>query len=138
MGMRTNQDIEGFFLELGIPFDTHGDGMWVLHDEEDHVDNIVAVHNPPVLTLRVKVMEVPRERRAELFEQLLKLNATEMVHGAYGIEDDSVVIVDGLQSPNLDLNELRASIENLVLAITSHYEILGQFRPGHGDRPEVH
>ena len=74
-------------------------------------------------------MEVPRGgKRAEFCEQLLRLNATEMVAGAYGIEDENVVIVDTLQSENLDINELQASIDGMSLAISVHYSVLSGYR----------
>jgi hypothetical protein len=59
---------------------------------------------------------------------LLELNATQMIHGAYGLEDDSVVLIDTLQSKNLDYNEFQATVEALSLAITQDYEKLKAFR----------
>lgn len=126
--MRSDQDIENFLYELPYPFDNHGNGLWILHDEMDNIDNIVVHHDSPLLTIRVKVMDLPDEDREGLYEALLKLNASELVHGAYGIEDDAVVITDTIQSPNLDLNELQGSIDSVVMALTSHYERLSSFR----------
>ena len=126
--MRTDHDIETFLYELPYPFDNHGPGLWVLHDEIDNIDNIVVHHDAPLLTIRVKVMDLPTEGREALYEELLKLNASELVHGAYGIEEDSVVITDTIQSPNLDLNEIQGSIDSVVMALTSHYEQLTRHR----------
>lgn len=126
--MITDQDIEGLLHELPYPFEAHAAGLWVLHDEDDHIANIVIHHDSPLLTVRVKVMEVPDHAREALFEDLLRLNASDLVHGAYGIEDDSIVITDTIQSPNLDLNELNGSIDSLVFALTAHYEVLSKYR----------
>jgi hypothetical protein len=127
--MRNDEDIETYLLETGVSFEPLGDGLWVLHDEENGVDNIVLHHDSPYLTVRVKVMPIPTERREELFEKLLRLNRSDMVHGAYGIEEDAVVITDTIQSPNLDLNEIQASIEAAILAVSEHYDMLSEFRP---------
>ena len=73
----------------------------------------------PVLVFRVKVMEIPRHHREELFRTLLELNATEMMHGAYGIEGESIVISDALQMENLDYNEFAATVDDITLAVAS-------------------
>ena len=102
--------------------------MWIIHDEYDHLENIVVYNDHPVITFRCKLMDVPQgARRSEFCEMLLRLNATEMVAGAYGIEDESVVIVDTFQSENLDINELQASIDGMSLAISVHYSVLSQY-----------
>jgi len=126
--MRTNDDIEGYLIELGMPFEQLDEGIWRLNNEDDGVDNLVVMHSPPIIFFRVKLMEVPQENQAGLYEKLLVLNATEMVAGAYGLEDGHVVIVDTLQSENLDFNEFQASVESLSMAVAEHYPVLRGFR----------
>lgn len=138
--MRTNDDIEAYLIQLNLPFEQIESGMWVIHDEFENIDNIVIYHTPPVIIFRVKLMnlgDVPQDRRFELFEKLLVLNTTDMIHGAYGLEDNNIVCVDSLQSENLDFNEFQASVEALSLAISSHYTLLKGFRrddPTHNDK----
>jgi hypothetical protein len=62
------------------------------------------------------------------FRRLLELNASEMIHGAYGLENNSVVLIDTLQSKHLDLNELQATLDALLLAIAQDYQKLQAFR----------
>lgn len=126
--MITTEAIEAYLLETGREYTAPEKNMWIVNDDE-HVENIVIYYAPPLITFRVKLMDMPRnDRRSELCERLLRLNAGEMVAGAYGIEDDSIVIVDTLQVENLDLNELQASIDGLSLAASMHYDDLGQYR----------
>lgn len=48
-----------------------------------------------------------------------------MTHGAYAIdEDNNVIIVDTLESENLDLNEFQASIDSIIMAIAQDYKEL--------------
>lgn len=124
--MRTPEEIDGYLLKLCHPYEAVGDGMWVVRDEANRIGNIAVRYEPPILALRVKVMSLPRARREAFFETLLALNAADLVHGAYGLEDDSVVWVDTLELENLDFNELQASIEAVELAIPAH---LPQFTP---------
>ncbi|MEZ4461190.1 MAG: hypothetical protein R3E66_16020 [bacterium] len=120
--MITNDQIEAYMIETELPFERVKDGFWLIHDQSDAVDNIVVVHTPPVITFRVKLIDIPESaNREELFARLLQLNATSMVAGAYGLEDNAVVIVDSLQSENLDYNEFQASIDSIAFAVGDHY-----------------
>jgi hypothetical protein len=76
----------------------------------------------------MKLMVIPKERREDFFKLLLELNATQMLHGAYGIEGDNVVLIDTLQSEHLDFNEFLASLDALLLASTQDYPKLKAFR----------
>ncbi|HEX6835766.1 MAG TPA: hypothetical protein VF334_04300, partial [Polyangia bacterium] len=92
------------------------------------LDNLIITLAGPVLVFRVKVMDIPAHHREELFRTLLELNATEMMHGAYGIEGESVVIMDALQLENLDYNEFAATVDDITLAVASHHGRLAKFR----------
>lgn len=126
----TDEQIEAYMIEAELPFEQVGDGLWLIHDETDYIDNIVLIHNEPVITFRVKLMEAPSDNRLKLFTRLLELNATSMVAGAFGLEDEAVVIVDTLQSENLDYNEFQAAIDAIALAIREHYEELRGYAGG--------
>jgi hypothetical protein len=126
--MKTREDIEGYLIRMGLPFEEIEEGLWIIHDDLSHVENIVVLYDPPIVVFRVKLMEVPTQKREAFFEHLLRLNATEMVHGAYGIERNNVVLIDTLQAQNLDFNEFQASLEALSLAISQDYEKLTAFR----------
>jgi hypothetical protein len=53
---------------------------------------------------------------------LLELNATDVVHGAYGIENGELVLSDYLGLETLDFPELQASMESIQLAASSHMQ----------------
>jgi hypothetical protein len=91
---------------------------------------VVISFSPPVLILRVRVMELPAEpaRRAELYRQLLEYNATDLVHGSYGVEGDHVVLTDTLELENLDFSEFEASFDSLTLALATHLGALAPYR----------
>ena len=126
--MATNSEIESFFEKLEIPYDTVGEGIWVLNIEEQGIDNLVINHEPPLILFRIKLMSMPRKNREQFFKRLLELNATDLVHGAYALEYENVILIDSLQSEHLDINELEASIESLALATILHYAELSKFR----------
>jgi hypothetical protein len=129
--MKTAADIQDFLLKLELPYEEPREGTFVVRGA-DGLDNIICTLAGPVLVFRVKLMEVPRHPtsgdREGLFRTLLELNATEMMHGAYGVEGESVVICDALQLENLDFNEFAATIDDISLAVASHMGRLAKFR----------
>ena len=46
------------------------------------------------------------------------------LHGAFGIENNAVVLVGALEIENLDRNEFQAIIDSFSLALTTHHEEL--------------
>jgi hypothetical protein len=123
--MVSGQDIEGFLIKMGVSYDELGRNTWMIRDNDLQLDNLVVTLNDPVVVFHVKLMTIPAAcDRLALFEELLRLNATEMLHGAYGLEGNDIVATDTLQAENLDFNEFQASVDALNLAITAHYRRL--------------
>src|SRR5215471_7014223 len=129
--MKTKEDIESFLSQMAVPYEEVGDGMW-LTGAKDDAQRIVVKYQPPVLVCRVNVMDLPKDlpktQREELFQTVLTLNASEMMHGAYGLEGGKIVISDALQLENLDFNEFQATIDDITLAVADHYSRLAKFR----------
>ena len=103
-------------------------GLWLVRTPDEA--EIVVHHAPPVVLLRVRVMEPPEagERREGLYRQLLEFNARDLVHGSYGLEGDHVVLTDTLELENLDFSEFQASFDSITLALASHLSALAPFR----------
>ncbi len=125
--MKTAADIQAYLLNMNMESEEPREGTWVIA-AVDGAQNFVITLAGPVIVFRVKVMEIPRHNREELYRTLLELNATEMRHGAYGIEGDAVVISDALQLENLDYNEFAATVDDITLAVASHHGRLAKFR----------
>jgi CesT_Tir_1 len=122
--MATRDEIEHYLIQTGHPFETLDPKTWVVRDAA----NIVISYAAPMVIFRAKLMELPQRRREAFFRLLLELNASEMVHGAYGLENNSIVLIDTLQSEHLALNELQATLDALMLAIALDYQKLNAFR----------
>jgi hypothetical protein len=120
--------VRSYLVDLGFSFEEVGENTWLINDEEKGLRNLIVMVSEPVAILRIKVMELPNERREELFERLLRLNAEDLLHGAYALEEDNVILVDTLEIETMDLEELRASLEALGLALVQHYKTLNPFR----------
>lgn len=102
--------------------------IWVARNADGA--EFVVHYAPPVLLLRVRVMELPpgEPRRGELFRQLLEFNARDLVHGSYGLEGDHVVLTDALELEDLDYSEFEASFDSVTLALASHLGALAPYR----------
>ena len=120
--MVTQDDLESYLIRMDADFEEVDEGMFLLRTENDAGAPIVVHHSEPVLVVRIKVMDLPPHSGAlcDLYQTLLKLNATDMVHGAYGIEEGELIISDTLQLGTLDYEELQASLESVQLAASSH------------------
>ena len=127
--MVTREDVESFLLRMELEAEEVETGMWVARSDDSGVSTVVH-YSPPLLVIRTKVLDVPEDpaRCTGLFRRLLELNATDMVHGAYGIDEDDVVLADSLELENLDFNEFQASIDSMQLAVASHLESLSPYR----------
>jgi hypothetical protein len=122
--MDTRDTIEHYLIQMEYPFESIEPDMWIIHDTA----NVVVTYELPLVVFRIKLMEIPKDRREDFFKLLLELNATNMIHGAYGIEGDNVVLIDTLQSEYLDFNEFQASLDALLMASTQDYQKLNAFR----------
>ncbi|HEX6926877.1 MAG TPA: hypothetical protein VF167_15750 [Longimicrobiaceae bacterium] len=127
--MVTREDVESFLLRMELEVEEVEPGMWVAHHADDSA-RLVVHYSPPLVVLRTKVMDVPddEQRCLELYRRLLELNATDLVHGAYGIEEGDIILSDSLELENLDFNEFQASVDSMQLAVASHLESLSPFR----------
>lgn len=131
--MIDREDIEGYFIRMGVEAEEVDDNIWVLRSDEEEEPSVVATYAEPVMLLRMKVMDLPQdasdEALAPLFRKLLELNATDLLHGSYGIEEGDVALSDALELETLDFVELRASYESIVFAATSHMKDLAELVP---------
>lgn len=122
--MANRDDIEHYLIQVGYPYESIESGMWIIRNTA----NIVVTLEPPLIIFRIKLMELPDNRREEFFRSLLEINASQMIHGAYGIEDNNVVLIDTLQSENLDYNEFQATLDAIMLSSAQDYQNLKSFR----------
>jgi len=75
-------------------------------------------------------MDLPKDAHAgaTLTRRLLELNASELVHGSYGIEGDAVVLTEAMELSHLDYEEFLAAYESMTLALASHLRELAAYR----------
>jgi len=134
--MLTKEDIESFLTRLGAEGASYSEiepGLWIVRPSGELDFSVVVHFSPPVVLLRVKVMTLPTqaEALATLSRRLLELNATDLVHGSYGIEQDSIVMTEALELSHLDYEEFLAAFESITVSLASHLRELGSYREAH-------
>jgi hypothetical protein len=121
--MMTREDLESYLIRMEYDFEEIEESMWRIESGNDGAP-VVVIYAPPVAVLRLKVMNLPDvaddTRLASLYRRMLELNATDIVHGSYGIEAQEIVLSDALELETLDFVELRSSYECLTMAASSH------------------
>ncbi len=131
--MVTREDIESFLDRLSAEGSTYEEvepGLYIVKPG-GALDIAVVVHySPPVVIMRVKVMNVPDDegKGATLNKRLLQLNATDLIHGSYGIESNAIVLTEAMELSHLDYEEFLASYESITLALASHIREFASFR----------
>jgi hypothetical protein len=124
----TENKIEQYLIDLMLTYREVEDNIWYVDDEEHNMQGIALIYTEPLVIFRTVVMEAPRENRLELFTRLLQLNANDMIHGAYALEKDSIVLIDTLEYDTMDYTEFRATLDAFSLALAQHYPILSSYR----------
>ncbi|HSG08413.1 MAG TPA: hypothetical protein VLA36_08645 [Longimicrobiales bacterium] len=132
--MVTREDLESFFIRMDLEYQEIEQGMYLVRGRHSGFPTVVH-HADALLLIRMKVMDLPEMdgKSIQLYRTLLELNATDIVHGAYGIEDDELILSDTLELETLDFLELQASMESMELAATSH---MGRIRELAGAQAE--
>lgn len=129
--MVTKDDLQSFLdrLEGGAAETREVEpGLWLVKVADGA--EVVVTYAPPVVILRLRVMELPEasDKQGGLFRQLLEFNARDLVHGSYGLEGAHVVLTDTLELENLDYSEFEASFDSMTLALSSHLGALAPYR----------
>jgi hypothetical protein len=129
--VNTVEDLEAQLLRLDRKFERLEDGTLLVR---------LAPHQPPaalhlsvpVVVVQVEIGPVPSQERAQtkLFRKLLELNATDLLHAAYGISESGILLLAALELSSLDPNELEATLADFDMALANHTGLLREISEG--------
>jgi hypothetical protein len=126
--MVTTEDIESFLIRMDLEYEEVAEGMYLVRSRADNFP-IVVNHSPPLVIVRMKVMDLPANVGPSLYRTLLELNATDLVHGAYGIEENELILSHTFLLETLDFQELQAALESVQMAASAHMEQIRTLAP---------
>ena len=124
----TENKVEQYLIDLKYSYQEVKPNFWLLDDVEHGLEGVAVMYADPLVIIEVQVMDAPRQKREEFFVKLLELNASDMTHGAYGLDGDKVIIINTLEHDTMDFSEFQASLDAISLALTQHYPILSVYR----------
>lgn len=123
---KTNEDLEAYLSKLDRRFERMDDGTYLVAGGQNQPPIAVRIA-PPVVVVRTEIGPAPRgnpKMEAEVFRRLLELNSKDLLHAAYGIDGELIVLGSALELDNLDMNELEAVLSDLDMAIAEHVPAL--------------
>jgi hypothetical protein len=108
---------------MDLDYEEVDEGMFLIRGKNSGLP-LVVHYADNLLLIRMKLLDMPvdGEDVTELYRMLLELNATDLVHGAYGIEDGELILSDTLELETLDFLELQASMESIEIAAATHMD----------------
>lgn len=115
--------VKQYLFELGyeIQKEDAENEIVVITDKNIGINNLVIDCEEPIIILEQFILKLKDKNDAQVLSKLLKMNRT-LVHGAFVLDEDgeNVLFRDTLQLENLDLNELKGSIDSLVIAMNEY------------------
>jgi len=120
--IRTSDDLEAQLGRLGRRYERHPDGTFVLSLGANQPPAALLLV-PPVLVVQVAIGPAPKSdiAAAPVYKKLLELNASALLHSAFGLE---IVLAAALELESLDLNELEAVLADIDVALSEHVPVL--------------
>jgi hypothetical protein len=121
------QQVERYIINLGLTYEEIDEGTWLINDIEKGLKGVVVSIAEPLIVIRVNVTQIPKNNKEAFYLKLLQLNGSDLVHGAYAISENNVILIDTLQVNTLDFEEFQASLDAISLALAQHFPILSDF-----------
>lgn len=126
--MDIRERVEQYLVRLSITYEKLSPDTWVIRDRDEGLENVLVIAEEPIVIIRAKVMDIPSTRKQELFEELLRLNATDLLHGGYALQDKNVILLDTLVGATMDFEEFQSSLDAIGMALSQHYKRLSAYR----------
>lgn len=121
----SNEELEAYLTKLERRWEHTPDNTYLVGVTSD---SPVALRlAPPVLVVHAEIGDVPTADSAteiKVLRRLLELNRSDLLHAAYGVEGNRIVLGSALELSNLDLNELEAVLSDMDLAMSEHVPVL--------------
>jgi hypothetical protein len=119
--MRTEKDVEAYLLRLNRRFRALEEqpGTFLVEMGEKTPPLVLRVE-PPLVVVRVHLGDIDGKAgpaETALYRKLLELNAKQLIHAAYGLDETRIVLSGALELENLDFNELQATLDEIDMAL---------------------
>jgi hypothetical protein len=121
--------VKQYLFELGFKIENEDkeNEIVTITDKSIGINNMVIDCEAPILILEQFLFDL-KDTNSHVLLRLLQMNR-ELVHGAFVIDEEGkkVLFRDTLQLENLDLNEIKGSIDSLAIATVEYLDELISF-----------
>ena len=130
--MADYQKVKDYVFELGyeIKNEFPEQEMIVISDKKRGINNLIIDCEYPILVFEQFIFDIKEDKKqdANMFLKLLQMNRY-LVHGAFTVDNEGTKVIfrDTLQLENLDLNEIKGTIDSLSLAMYEYMNELIDF-----------
>ena len=115
---RTEKDVEAYLFGLGRSWERLESGAFVVQSANETPTVVAIAGDLVVVRVLIGAFQLANpERESRLFRCLLEHNASDLIHCAYGIEENHIVLSASLQIENLDMNELAGVLDDIDIAL---------------------
>ena len=118
-----DEDLERLLTGLNRRFERAGDaGVYLVSMGPGQSPCALSI-SPPVLVAQVQVGPLPAlgdRASVQYLRHLLQLNSSGLLHAAFALEGEQIVLTAALELQNLDSNELSAVLSDLDQALSEH------------------
>lgn len=115
-----NEDLEALLRRLNKTFALAAQGVYLVPVGAGQPPAALSIQ-PPVLVLQVQVGQLPQGNANALvsyLKRLLELNADGLLHAAFALESEAIVLSAALEIESLDANELEAVLADMDVALS--------------------
>jgi hypothetical protein len=123
-----NDDLEALLSRLNKSFSLAGDGVYLVPIGAGQPPAALSIQ-PPVLVLQAQVGQLPSGKAdgmVRFLRRLLEINAGGLLHAAFALDADTIVLTAALEIESLDSNELEAVLADMDVALSQHVPELKQ------------
>lgn len=116
-----------FELDYQIIHEDSDDGLFVVENEEEGINNVVLIIAEPILIVEQFLFELSNDSM-DVFRSLLIKNR-DIIHGAFALDESGkkVYFRNTHECENLDLNELEATLNSLAMLLSEYSDELIKF-----------
>ena len=119
--------VEDYLIALGVSYEEPQSDTWLVEDADRGFPGILISYAEPIVIISARIMKLPSKDREAFYAELLKLNYSGIVHGAYALDGDEVVLIDTLRYDTMDREEFEASLDSIGFALSEHFPLLSRY-----------
>lgn len=128
--MANFEKVKQYLFELGYDISNQDEKneIVIITDKKMGINNLIIDCEEPIIIFEQFIFNLKDKNDSKVLLRLLQMNRA-LVHGAFVVDEEGsrVIFRDTLQLENLDLNEIKGSIDSLSIAMAEYADELIEF-----------